>query len=325
MKKYKFLSLLLILIVLLSACGSSNKSSIFPRDEYTNYPDYAEAPMETAPELSEETFDVETNVLENRKVIISYSLNIETKDYDNSIKSINELIKSYKGVATSIQEDNYNTRYVIMSVQIPSETAAEFVEDLNKIDTLLIRDRNLNSEDITDKYTDTELRLKILREKLDRLNSLQSNQSDLESLLALESEISDTILEIERIEGSIRAMDSKVNYTDVQISLQEISSVPYSETRAPFGDRVATAFTQSIDNFINGLQSFIIGLIYIIPELVLLLIIIGVVFLIARPIYRKFIKNRVPKKKAGSKIRRTYNNNSDKTTIEEIKDPENNE
>ncbi len=317
MKKYKVLPLILLLSFILISCGSSKNVSYEPPG--SSYTDYESTPRETEPveTTTEEKSSTDLNIPSDRKVIVSYYLEIETKEYDASINSLNELINSYNGVRTFIEENNYSTRNISMSVSIPSDKASQFVDEIGKIESLVILNKNLSSEDVTDKYTDTELRLKILREKLERLNNLQANQTELESLLALENEISETILEIERIEGSLRAMDSKIDYTTVEFRIREISSVVSTQTRPAFGSRLSTAFVESIDNFISGIQEFIIGLIYVIPQLILLAIIIAVLIFILRPIYNKFIKNRVPKKTNAPKGRRFYNNNVKEDLINE--------
>lgn len=308
MKKNKILLLLLLLGLILASCGSSN-SSYDKHAPSNTYEEVAQTPAESAPEsMRTEGIDSteDLNIPSDRKIIVTYSMTMETKEYDESMKELNALINSFNGVRTYIQEDNYNTRNINLAVSIPRDKATEFVDEIGKIETLVIKDKNLSSEDVTDKYTDTELRLKTLREKLERLNNLQAEQSELEDLLKLENEITDTILEIERIEGSLKSMDSKIDYTRINITLREISSVVSTYTRPAFGNRLSTAFAESIDNFIYGFQELIIGIIYAAPSLLLFAIFIAIAFFVGRLIYRKFFKNKMPKSPVQPKGRREY-------------------
>lgn len=305
MKKIKILLMIMLSVLVLVSCGSSSPKDYASESTRTPAP---ETPAEIQ-EMHEEEIarDSENmNTPMGRKIISSYTVDMETKEYDESIKSLNNLISSYGGFMTQTNEGNYNNRYITMTVSIPSNKAAEFIDKVGEIENLIINEKSLNSEDVTDRYTDTELRLKTLREKLERLNALQAEQPELEELLKLENEITNTILEIERIEGSLRSMDSKIDYTTIDLSIREISSVVSTYTRPPFGDRLSTAFVESIDNFVYGLQELIIGIVYAAPSLVLLAIFIAIVYFVGRIIYRKFIKNRIPKTPRPPKGRREY-------------------
>lgn len=312
MKKYRLISLLLITVIIFSACGGSGTGDNYKRVENYDASTPAERPVEDESadqnSVAGQGGETNLNIPAGRKIIVTYNLHLETKEYDAAMENLNKLIDSYKGLRTQIEEYNYNSRSINLTVQIPSDKAGEFVGGLESIKELKLQEKNLSSEDVTDQYTDTELRLSTLRDKLARLNELKSEQSDLESLLALETEISNTILDIERIEGSLRALDSKIDYTTIHMYINEISTAISTPVRTSFADRLSAAFFDSIDNFVYGIQELIIGLIYLLPQLVILGIIIAILVLVIRPIYRKFFKGKMPKKEKFNDlgIRRNY-------------------
>lgn len=153
------------------------------------------------------------------------------------------------------------------------------------------------------------MRLKTQKEKLDRLNELKKTQSTLEELLQLENEITNTITEIERIEEEKNQINSMVDYTEVNISVQEVGLSTTSQTKVSFGSKIAYAISDSLKNFKYAMEELIIWLIYLLPHIVLLLVII----LIIRWIFKKFKLTKVDlKNKLTRKNKATNNDDNNK-------------
>lgn len=295
MKKFKILILALIMAFLV-AC--SNNSS---NDTTTSAPSESYSELATdssSPEMEEQESIIENTSLENRKIIVSYDFYFDTSNYDNSISEINRLVELNKGYHTSINESTSGIKSSSMRISIPRENVNKFIEEITSIENLNLLNKSLYSEDITTQYTDTTLRLETLEEKLDRLNALQENQSELDQLLLLENEITETVFEIERLQGQINSLDSKVDYTEFSISVDEIGMTnTQSRTTQDFGARISRAFSDSITNFLATAGDLIIGIIYLLPLIVIVLIIAFIVRFISKKFPRKqkdieFIKSR---------------------------------
>lgn len=303
--------LLFFFLVVFTACSSGNNKF------ETNDQAYKESPTEVSQTESSkdnnslvgEAADYITRPTSNRKIIITYELTFDTTEYDNSIKSINELVKKNQGYHTWISENSYGLKSSNFVVNIPSDNVSTFISDISTIDKLNLKNKNLTSEDITDRYTDLELRLKTQKEKLDRLNELKKTQSTLEELLQLENEITNTITEIERIEEEKNQINSMVDYTEVNISVQEVGLSTTSQTKVSFGSKIAYAISDSLKNFKYAMEELIIWLIYLLPHIVLLLVII----LIIRWIFKKFKLTKVDlKNKLTRKNKATNNDDNNK-------------
>lgn len=311
MKKISKILIITLILCLLVSCGGSSKDSsdnymMPPSEEYV-YDIYKE-------ETGTDSTDLTLNVDPNRKLIFTYYLSFKTTEYEKSIEKLNELVNKYKGIYSDMSEYTYESRYIDLIVQIPKDDVSNFVKEISEIESLGMSDRRLESVDVTDQYTDSELRLNTLNEKLERLKELQEIQSDLESLILLESEISDTIFRIERIEGELRSLDSKINYTDVHISISEKTTYVQTSVRESFGSRISKAFSNSFIDFQYFMEDFIITIIYLLPYIIILIIVILII--------KKILKKRKEKGKGFKGFkgfrRRKKDKNKEKEKEEEI-------
>lgn len=325
--------IILLSLIILTSCGSSPASELVstPKTKSMDYTeDYGNeaSTMEASPSPEEAGGERGSNqsdnkIKGNRKLILRYSLNFDSKEYDKAVDFVEKLIRDYNGYQTFADESSGRERYSSITAMIPTDRVENFIADLNNEKSLNFLEKNLSSEDITDRYTDTELRLKVLRDKYQRLEKMAKEESTLEELLQLEKEITSTIYEIESIEGELRAMDTKVNYTEVYISISEITTEePYTPTKIPFGEELSQAFSDSISNFIEGIQELILFIVYIIPYLLILAIVIVIIYFATKPL-RKKLKERKEarmKEKIPKKPKEPYQNSAYKTEVDKDKD-----
>lgn len=287
MKKIKLISIIMAISIILAACGGSSQnmpapSSSAPVSEEMRADNSMSGSAESPAEMVK-------NPEEGRKIIVTYNLTLDTKEYNESINKINELLRGNSGYTQSLNESAYGTRYVTMVLKVPKDNAEDFVNGIAGTESINIIDRSIDSSDVTSQYTDNELRLKTQREKLERLYALQRDQKDLETLLKLEAEISDTIYEIEKIELDLKNLDSKIDYSTINLTLREISTSTSTTTKLSFIDRISAAIGDSIYDFTYFFENLIIAAIFLFPYIVLLVLII----ILVRYIYRKSTKGKI--------------------------------
>lgn len=285
MKNLKIIGLFSLLILLIG-CGASNTSKYASHEVVET-----EMPAESAiVEDGKYEESSNTNLIvnpEDRKIIVSYYLDFDTENLDQGIQEINSLVKSTKGYSSSMNVSSTGNRRLDITLHIPKDQVDTFINSLTNSENLNLLNKSMSSEDMTSHYLDTDLRLKSLREKLDRLNELKTLESSLDQILALENEITNTIFEIESLEGDLNSIDSRIDYTQISISISEIGLGGAEPTRLSFGERLEDAFGDSFKSFSNSLQDFIILLVYLLPYIFLLLVFMGIV---------KFVISKVPRK-----------------------------
>lgn len=294
MKKFnsvflKFLILLLILAMLTACSSKSNDRGDMPQSspEYTG--DVAD--MDSGSDGERE----EAGIPIGDKVISTYYMNLETLNFDKTRDDLEGLIKKYNGFIenSNIGFNGYqyskNYRYGDFTIRIPKDNIEDFNLSLKDIGN--ITDESTNKDDVTKFYRDTESRLKLVTAKEKRLLELLEKAVKVEDIIAIESELTNTIYEKEMLERDLKSIDEKIDFTTLNLHLIEVRNFSNTErSTASLGERLKAAFKDSWFAFKLALENFFIWLVFALPYLI---IIIPIIILLIFFIRRKRRKNKI--------------------------------
>jgi len=232
----------------------------------------------------------------NRKIITTYHLSAETKHFDAGVEHIRGVVDFLGGYiesssvqGRSLHQWDSSARWAHFTVRIPANNINRFVALVGE--NYNVTSLSQNASDITDAYFDSEARLTALQAQERRLQALLEREGDLQYLLEVEREIANVRWQIESVSSSLQRMDSAVNFSTANISLQEvmeyniIDPLPMS-----FGERLNQAWSGGWERFARNTQtsvtSFVWNLPYHIQNFLWFLFWVAV-FLIVRRIVRK--------------------------------------
>lgn len=231
---------------------------------------------------------------EARKPIIirSASRTMQSTAFDEDSASIDTLVLDYQGwygyrsLVGKSYDDGGSGRTLDLSIRIPSETMDDFLTDLRQIGaTVRMTD---SSEDISTRYYDTAARLEALRAQHDRLTDLIDTAADLADLIELEDKLYEVQAEIDSLEGNLRDMGSRAQYSDISVTLNEVRE--YSEpeyVEETLLERIKNGFSDSIDWVKTLLQDMVVAVVAFAPTLVILIPAFIILWLIIRTIRKK--------------------------------------
>ena len=241
-------------------------------------------------------------VPDERKIIRHASMDLETREFDEAVRQIEELVAEAGGyIESSSQEGysleyqgNYRERYASIQARVPSAELDGVMASVGGLCNVLSQSESM--DDITDSYYDSQARLDSLEIQEERLLELLAQATSLEDMITLESALSDVRYQIESLTASLRRMDSQVAYSYLNISLQEV--VEYQtiqEKPQSFGEQLSAAFGRGIEDMVDGLQDFALFLAEAGPSLVVLAAVIAAVVLVVRACVRASRKRREAK------------------------------
>lgn len=201
------------------------------------------------------------------KLIRRAELSIQTEQFDESREALNTLVASCGGYFENSSEYGGSRRDVNASrrgeyvVRVPAEKYDQFLSQTGELG--YVSSKNENSEDIGERYYDTEARLKTQRTKQERLLALLERAETMEDIIALESALSDVEYQIEQYSSQLNRYDALVAFATFTISLSEVGRVTQEvgET-ASLGQRMAAGFQASLRGLSQGFQNFLIWLSY---------------------------------------------------------------
>lgn len=224
-----------------------------------------------------------------RKLITNYSVTLETKDFEKAITTVETITNNAGGyIESSYQEgrsiaSDYSPKYAHFTLRIPSKDSKSvmdlFAEEFNVVAT------SQDVTDITDSYYDVKARLDSLVKQKERLEELLDGGGDLEYLLQVEREIANVEYQIQSVYSQLQNMDSSVEYSTIQVSLQEV--LDYGEAKTldeSFGTRLKRQVSSIWAATLRGLQSLVIIIVALLPLLIIIGLIVGVIIFISRKI-----------------------------------------
>ena len=310
--KRKLTAWALLLILVLASCGGGSSSTPASSAAYSK----AEAgmpmsaPAMPAPAMPSEAMmeadgwsgdyagktSTAPSYAPDVKMIFRANLEAETTAFETAHAALEELTTKVGGYfeEQSVRSFSSGYRNGSYTVRVPADRFREFLSQMGELCHLVYQ--NQSAENITELYYDTDARLQTARIKLERLQDLLSKAQDMADIITLESAISDTEYQIESLSGSLRHYDALVGYATVQVELREVRSLTAVEEAPPtFGQQLASAFREGIENFRDGVAELTLFVVSNLPALAVLAVAaVIVVRIIKKRGFRLFKKKKTP-------------------------------
>ena len=149
-----------------------------------------------------------------RAPLVTYSGEMDLRVEKDAARSIDAII----GVAEEVGGYLAARRDASVEVRVPSP---RFREAMAKIEPLgEVTHRSVAATDVSDEFHDAEVRLQNLRATRARLEALLSHSGTLADTLAVERELERVALEIDRLEGRLEYLKSRVAYSSITVGVE---------------------------------------------------------------------------------------------------------
>lgn len=259
-----------LMLGLLSGCGGSSTADSMATDTAvsesamdTGDAAYGGNGAETPSAQEAETSESGENRLQDAKMIYTADLSVETTAFDDAATGLRQLVEGMGGYFETASVYNYGGGYrsAYYTIRVPAEQFQNLLTQVGQLCHVVRQEEG--QQNISEQYYDAESRLVTQQTKLERLQTLLSQAESMEDIITIESAISETELAIEQLTGTLRQYDSLVDYSTVNISLEEVYRLSNTE-EAPqsFGGRLGTAFSEGWKAFTEGLENLAVALAY---------------------------------------------------------------
>ena len=226
----------------------------------------------------------------NRKLIRTFDIQIQTKEFEEVISGIQAKVQELGGYIEQSSLDSgsayyshYN-RYSYMTVRIPSDKLDGFVQNVK--DTANVTNISESTDDITLKYVDVESRKIALETERDRLLELLEKAETVEDIITIEGRLSEVRYQLESYASTLRTYDNQVDYSTVHIDISEVARETKVEPKT-FWEEVTEAFGDSIYDMGRGFRNFAIWFLGSSPFILLWGAVIAGVVLVVRFVGKK--------------------------------------
>lgn len=211
-----------------------------------------------------------------RKIIKNADLSLKVDDYKQAVAEIKKQVAFLGGYIANENVNNRSTGTINghLQVRIPYSRFEGFLDGMEELGEM--NARNIYSQDVTEEYVDIESRLKALRIKETRLLELLAKSGKLSEVLQVENELANTRAQLESLQGRLRYLDNRTDFSNVNINVQQRQSS--NQQISPGGLSgvwlsAKQAFIESINELLNYLRKFIILIGALLPYLVIIAVI----------------------------------------------------
>lgn len=236
----KILSIL-ILVISLTSCSSQNNMNYETRDYAT---------MDVSTESIQPIGDSEQNKIlnEERKIEKNFSVNIETKNYNNDYNKIQELIKKHNALIESsndyIDSSDENRKSFFATIRIDEDKSEEFYNEVKQIGKTIHASSYVN--DITKDYNFNERKINSLKKELESLNKMFETAENYNDIIVINTRINEIQSELDYYEQNKINMDDKVDKNTFNIELQEVLDYRHIEQDNSLSSQMKQAFSDSL-------------------------------------------------------------------------------
>jgi|GEM_PF-1375905 len=267
---FLWLGSLLCLAVLLSACSSNSTAydAAAPQAE-NSMPQSAEAL-----EKESQAYSPDIPAVQESKIIYEGTIEMETASFDETMEIINRTAEEAGGYIASselgtrmvVQSREY--RYYNVTIKVPVE---RYKETFQYLQSLELGAYSIESaQDVTDKYYDTEGRLKTRRVEEERVLEMISRAETIEELLQLEQRLGEIRMDIELYEARLNSLERSSSYSTITIRVMEKDAEGIVVIADDFGSKLKQGFTSSIRWTVDFFQAVILFAVRIsIPGLII--------------------------------------------------------
>ena len=155
-----------------------------------------------------------------RAPLVTYSGQLDLRVNDAPTRAIDAVV----GVAESVGGYLSTRGDASVEVRVPS---ARFREAMTRLEPLgEVTHRSVTATDVSDEFHDAEVRLQNLRATRARQEGLLAHAGSLADTLAVERELERVALEIDRIEGRLEYLKSRVAYSSITVNVEALPLTP---------------------------------------------------------------------------------------------------
>lgn len=288
-----------VMLLSLAGCGSSSyydkSASSVTTAFYSNgtadydtgfyesdemYEESADAGQDTVAELVEDT---------GRKLIKTYDLSVETEEFDELLKAIENRVSDLGGYIENLNTYNGSSyygdlRYSNLTIRIPVAKSDEFINFVG--DSSNVTNKSMSVDDITLTYVDLESKKEAYEVEQERLMTYLNEAETVDEMLAIEQQLTNVRYQLQSMESQLRTYDNQIDYTTISLYINEVREYTEPEPET-FGQRLSESFTGGLENFVTGCGNFFVWFVGALPVLILLAVIIVAVILITRKSRKK--------------------------------------
>ena len=204
----------------------------------------------------------------DRKLIKTGDLSFECGNLSETRNEIEVALKQYDGFIVNerlYQGYDRKTSNQDLKIRVPAEKFDALVADISK-GAQRVDSRDIEIEDVTEQYLDTETRLSVKQQLESRYRELLVEAKNVKDILAIEEQLAKLREDIESAEGKLKRLDDQVTLSTLDVTYY---------VRLDESPEFARYFRNGVGNGWENLVWFFVALLNIWPFILIVIALIS--------------------------------------------------
>ena len=228
----------------------------------------------------------------SQKIIKQGALTLRVQDSDSAMEQIKAITTDKGGYVSETRVSEYNgekTAYI--TIRVPSNKFDETVTAVKKVAATVLEESS-NSEDVTAQYIDLQARLTAAKAEEAQYLEILKRATKVEDILQVTQYLSNVRTQIEQIQGQLRYLSERTDYSTLTITL-----VQETKVQAPTPTwKPAETFKQALRALVLGLQALvdvaIVAIVIVVGLLLPVVLVIALIVWLLRKLWRRWFSSR---------------------------------
>lgn len=219
---------------------------------------------------------------QQQKLIRRVDFTVKTMEFDAVLENLQSLTASMAGRVEYVSQYGDRAtgalRNASLTLRIPAEKLDAFLESAESVGNITSFTNQV--EDVTNSYYDIQTRLNTQLTKMERLQALLAEATEVSDLIEIESSIADTQYMIDSYQGRLKGLDDEVDYSTVSVYVQETRVAETKE--ASFLERIGAGISDSLEIGVEFLGDLVVFLLSALPWIAAVVVIVVIVKVIRK-------------------------------------------
>ncbi len=232
---------------------------------------------------------------DNDKIIYYYNASVETVRFDETLEAIDALIERYNAFieSSSVTGSNYNSydygrsyRTAGYVIRVPKESFKQMTEEISSLGNLTYG--NMQAQNITSQFIDTQSRLNAYRIEESRLLSMLEKAETVADMITIETRLSEVRYNIESLTTMLNNWTMQIDYSTVNLTVSEVKELtPEVTIPRTLGEEIGDALGKTFKGILNTLRNLLIVFIAVLPVLAVIAVILLIILLIVKTVSKR--------------------------------------
>jgi hypothetical protein len=223
----------------------------------------------------------------DKKVIKNGDMTLKVGDAEKAAEDIAQIAATNKGeiFSTNFYQTADNVKSGTITVKVPVSNFEKTFSEMKKVASLVVSESS-SGQDVTEQYTDLQSRLKNKQAEEQAFAKILERSGEIDDVLKVTRELARVRGEIEVLQGRIKLLESQTDMATITATISEDPKITITDKWRPF-----QVVKETLNSLLKDIQKFvnfvIVLIIRVIPVILLYAIIVWIIYLLGRKIYRK--------------------------------------